>query len=482
MLDPNTLRILVVDDEQNILKLYQDILRPAAYIHWESHAKIGTPPTGLRKEPSPGNGQEEQNSRFSSIAVKSGAKKKATLTVDPSLKTHGNSFSLVTCLQAEQAVAAVNDSIEQGRPFAVVFLDLHMPPGHDGVWAAENIRSLDSDVNIVVVTAYLDISPEEIIRRSPPKEKIFYLHKPFHAREIYQLASALGAKWQSEKLLEIYQNELESLVGERIDDLLKANVELLRENAQRKQAQEALLLSETKYRTLVNNLTLGIYRIDGPPRGLFIHANPAMAFMFGCESMAGFFKNTLSRLFHAPEDGDLFFEDLIRFGVIKGRVVLMKKTTGQTFWASCSATANYGPEGEIVSIDGVVEDISERKRAEEALKESEEKYRTILESMEEGYFEVDPGGNFTFFNDSMCHILRISREMLLGMNNRDFTPAETARRIFKIFNQVYSTGEPALITDYEFFSHDKEIRILEMLVSLRKDRRDQPIGFRGPGP
>ena len=60
----------------------------------------------------------------------------------------------------------------------------------------------------------------------------------------------------------------------------------------------------------------------------------------------------------------------------------------------------------------------EREQAEEALKESEEKYRTILESIEDGYFEVDTAGNFTFFNDSLCEIHGYTKDEMMGMNNR----------------------------------------------------------------
>ena len=79
---------------------------------------------------------------------------------------------------------------------------------------------------------------------------------------------------------------------------------------------------------------------------------------------------------------------------------------------------------------------------EKALRQSEEKYRTILESIQEGYFEVDLAGNFTFFNDSMCRITGYSKEELMGMNNRQFTDKETAKKVFQAFNKVYNTGEP----------------------------------------
>ena len=120
-----------------------------------------------------------------------------------------------------------------------------------------------------------------------------------------------------------------------------------------------------------------------------------------------------------------------------------------------------------------------RKRAEEALRQSEEKYRTILESIEEGYYEVDLAGNFTFFNDSMCRLLGYSKEELMGMNNRQYTDQGNGKRLYKAFNQVYRTGEPGRGFDYEIIRKDGTKRYVETSVSLRKDSSGNPIGFRG---
>jgi len=107
-------------------------------------------------------------------------------------------FAPVFCEGAEAAVAAVRDALGVDDPFAVVFLDMRMPPGRDGVWAAARIRELDPAVEIVLCTAYSDVDPRDIGGMVPPEEKLSYLQKPFHPHEIRQMTISLASKWRSE--------------------------------------------------------------------------------------------------------------------------------------------------------------------------------------------------------------------------------------------------------------------------------------------
>ena len=174
------IRILVADDEQSILDEYAAILanpEPAD----ERRSQLADLEAELF-----GPGEEEQ----------------------PPMPA----FSLCLCRQADEAVQAVEDSIRDGRPFAVAFLDVRMPPGPDGVNAAERIRKLDEEINIVFVTGFSDISPEQIRKRVPPPDKLLYCQKPFHAGELRQAAYALSAKWTASRTLETTRRKLEQVV------------------------------------------------------------------------------------------------------------------------------------------------------------------------------------------------------------------------------------------------------------------------------
>ena len=122
---------------------------------------------------------------------------------------------------------------------------------------------------------------------------------------------------------------------------------------------------------------------------------------------------------------------------------------------------------------------SQREAVLEALRQSEEKYRSILETIQEGYFEVDFAGNFTFFNDSLCRNLGYSKEELMGMNNRQYTDKEYSKKLFQAFNKVYNTGEPTEGFDWQIIRKDGTKRSIEASVSLQKDSSGKPTGFRG---
>jgi len=122
---------------------------------------------------------------------------------------------------------------------------------------------------------------------------------------------------------------------------------------------------------------------------------------------------------------------------------------------------------------------SKRKAADEALRKSEEKYRTILESIEEGYFETDLEGNLTFFSNPFCKILGYSPSQLMGMNTRQYTTPKTAEKMDRITEQLLESGMPENVTSYDVIRPDGNKVLLELSFSILKDTDGEPIGFKG---
>jgi|SRR5579872_5241023 len=165
------IRVLVVDDEAAIRDAYRQILQDG---------EGGKEVAGLRD-------------------LRARLFNKAEGGATPGKVRTGVTFDPVFCDQAEAAVAAVERALAEDRPFAVVFLDMRMPPGRDGVWAAARIRELDPAVEIVICTAYSDVDPSEVGGIVPPEEKLSYLQKPFHPHEVRQTTIALASKWRAER-------------------------------------------------------------------------------------------------------------------------------------------------------------------------------------------------------------------------------------------------------------------------------------------
>ncbi len=113
------------------------------------------------------------------------------------------------------------------------------------------------------------------------------------------------------------------------------------------------------------------------------------------------------------------------------------------------------------------------------LHESEDKYRNILENIEEGYYELDLAGHITFFNEACRRIYGYSRDELMGRNTLKLADEDNAKKAYKFFNEVYTTGKPLTWIDGEIIRKDGLKRNVEASASLVLDLTGQPIGFRG---
>jgi len=170
---PKPIRVLVVDDEAELREAYRQVLCGA-----EANLEM----TGFH----------ELRSRLFRKDPAEALRQRASAA-------RATGFDVMFCEQAPQAVAAVKDSLARNEPFALAFLDVRMPPGPDGVWAATQIRALDPAIEIVICTAYSDVDPGEIGGFVPPEDKLSYLQKPFHPHEVRQMTIALASKWRAER-------------------------------------------------------------------------------------------------------------------------------------------------------------------------------------------------------------------------------------------------------------------------------------------
>jgi PAS domain S-box-containing protein len=139
-----------------------------------------------------------------------------------------------------------------------------------------------------------------------------------------------------------------------------------------------------------------------------------------------------------------------------------------------------GDVGELVKdFNDMISQLATTTVKKEKLEASEQRYRTILESIEEGYYEVDLAGNVIFANSPMYKILGYSKDELIGMNSRKLMDKETAKKVYHIFSGVYNTGRPSRLLDWELITKDRSKRYVEVSFSLIKDSEGCVTGFRG---
>ncbi len=281
---------------------------------------------------------------------------------------------------------------------------------------------------------------------------------------------------QAEEAIKQAHNELEQRVEERTIELRFVNAQLKQEIEERKQVEKALRESEERYRTVVENSSDAI-RVFAETGHLY--ANPACLQLLGYEWAE--LKNLDGWAVVAPEKREWTCDRgkrRLRGEKFETRFELpiVRKDGERLFMEVIVGVVHMDGQPAILSS---MRDMTERRRMEVALRESEEKYRTILESIEDGYFEVDLNGKFTFFNSSLCKIHGYSRDELMGMSYRQYMDQQTAKKVYQVFNKVYVTGKPAKGFEYEVIRKDGARRNNEISVALIKDSGGHRIGFRG---
>jgi HD-GYP domain-containing protein (c-di-GMP phosphodiesterase class II) len=155
-------------------------------------------------------------------------------------------------------VEAVAQSLEKGKAFSAIFLDVNMPPGPSGIWAAETILKVDPAVNVVLVTGYIGSDCDQLPRGLNFCDRLLFLQKPAHPREIVQCASALSAKWLAEQQVRALNSNLERMVHHRTAELQRSNEQLRREVHHRRHVQRELQDSLDHLKKIIGGTVMAI--------------------------------------------------------------------------------------------------------------------------------------------------------------------------------------------------------------------------------
>jgi two-component system, NtrC family, response regulator HydG len=233
---------------------------------------------------------------------------------------------------------------------------------------------------------------------------------------------------------------------------------------------------EKNNQDILENLNAGVYALDD---GTVSYVNRALLQMLGYSEPADITGKNFLDLVH-PEDRPLFgviaMESKHDSGSSQVPVFRMIKKDGSFVWVS--GHASEGSEQKGTNGIGCLVDITALKNREALLSETGENYRIVLNEIEDGYLENDLAGNTLFCNDAVCRIYGVTREWLMGKNYRETTDKETADACFQAFNRVYLTGIPSKSFIFETSTKGGVRKTLEYSISLKKDAKGGPAGFR----
>ncbi len=244
------------------------------------------------------------------------------------------------------------------------------------------------------------------------------------------------------------------------------------------EAQRALRESEEQYRTLVENVNIGVYRNTGGPHGQFLQANPAIVRMFGHETVEEFMTVHVSDLYQDPAERKVFVEEALKRGFVKDQELRLRKKDGTPIWASCTAKIKYDENGDILWFDGVIEDITERKEAEEALRESERRYRALFEGPAEGILVADiETRRFLYANPAACEMLGYPEEELTRLRVDDIHPKEALELVVAEF-EAQAAGKKELASEIPCLRKDGTVFYADINTkAVTMDDRPCNIGF-----
>jgi diguanylate cyclase (GGDEF)-like protein/PAS domain S-box-containing protein len=234
-----------------------------------------------------------------------------------------------------------------------------------------------------------------------------------------------------------------------------------------------------KYQNILRNMHDGCFELDLAGNFTFFNESVSRILGYSQEELMGM----NYRRYTDEENANKVFEVYSRVyneGELAKRFnwqVTTKDSTKRYIETSVSLQKDISgkPSGFI----GIVNDITERKQIEDSLRLSEEKYRNILENIEEGYFEVDLTGKFTFINDTMSRITGYTKDELIGMDNRQYMANEDLKEVFQAYNKVYTTGESIKEFCCQIINKYGSKRYMAGSISLIKNLSGKPTGFRG---
>ena len=256
-------------------------------------------------------------------------------------------------------------------------------------------------------------------------------------------------------------------------------IETLQDITDSKKKEEALTSSEEKYRSLVNNLNVGVYRNSAELPGRWLWANPAFLRMFGYVSLEEFQGLQVTEMYVNPEERRVFLTSLREQGFVRDFKVQLRRKDGTPVWVSVSAQAKKNAQGTIEWIDGICYDITEKKMDEEALRTSEEMYRAILNNTGSATIIIEEDTKISFVNPEFERIMGYTKEEVEG---KKYWTGLVAPEDVEQMNQYHilrRTDPDKAPRNYEFrfITKDRQVRNAYLTIGIIPGTRKTIASF-----
>ena len=254
---------------------------------------------------------------------------------------------------------------------------------------------------------------------------------------------------------------------------------IVRDRTEQHRSEEALRGSEARYRGIIDSIVDGYFETDLAGRITFVNDVIPRHLGYSREELIGMSNQQMQDKEQARRTYEVFSEVYETGRQVNAFEHRVRHKDGTMGIYELSLSLIRDEKGRPVGFRGNSRDISARRQMEEALRQSEERYRSIIEQMEDGYFETDLRGVFTFVNDAECRIIGYAREELIGRGTDIFTDERNAKALRRLFVEIYRTGRPVRAYAFELIHKDGTKAFHEISASLIRDARGKPAGFRG---
>jgi PAS domain S-box-containing protein len=254
----------------------------------------------------------------------------------------------------------------------------------DGKLTYSNVAAID----------ILGYRPEELVGFQPseflvsPKDRARYTEAMAEVRSKRKVVRGLECRFIHREASEIWLETDGEPVFDGRGHFVGVRA-VSRDVTERRRAEEALRESEEKYRSLAANIPVGVFRAGADADGEILSANPAFARMFGYDEPADVMGRKVADLYAEPGARAQFIGAVTVRGAVQNYIARLKRRSRDEFWASISARAVKLAGGAVAHLDGVVEDITERREAEKKIRDQNRFLNTVLASLAHSFYVIN---------------------------------------------------------------------------------------------